>query len=111
MIILLLEILLILLSPVVHINLNIMHIYGRVRLSIALITIICLVAGLLLPLLASYIDILNLPPGTRCATGSAGFAVIGTFLTLVSILVSAIVFYIIAYYRKRKAGTLAKTIQ
>ncbi|WP_158827428.1 hypothetical protein [Mucilaginibacter lacusdianchii] len=89
-------------APVAHIILCSLHIAGRISLSIILITLICFLLGIVLPVLASYLDIINLPPGTKCATPSVGFAFLGISLTAVVIPVSTIIFSVITYYKKKK---------
>jgi ABC-type enterochelin transport system permease subunit len=105
MILFILELLLMLAAPVSHVVLCILNQNGRIKLSIINITIICLLAGILLPSVASYIDIINLPSDVKCATGSVGFAVIGTGATVVLIPMSTLLFYIIAFYRRKKNTT------
>ncbi|CAM4426690.1 hypothetical protein SAMN06265348_12121 [Pedobacter westerhofensis] len=102
MLLMLLEFILMIAAPVAHIVLCSMSYSSRINLSIIVITMLCLVAGIILPVLASYIDILNLPSDVKCATGSAGFAVLGTAATAVLIPISALLFYIIAYFRRKK---------
>jgi len=105
MILFLFELLLMITAPVAHVVLCILSQTGRIRLSISVITIFCLLAGIALPILASYLDIINLPSDVKCATGSAGFAVIGTTASAVLIPLSAMVFYITAYYKRKKLNT------
>ena len=102
MILFLLELIMMIAAPVMHIWLSTLYLNGRITLSILTITLISLVTGITLPILASYIDILNLPPDIKCATGSAGFAAIGISLTIIIIPLSAITFYIIGWYKRRK---------
>jgi hypothetical protein len=102
MILFILELLLMLAAPVAHVVLGILSLNARIKLSIINNSIICLLAGLLLPSLASYIDIINLPSDVKCATGSVGFAVIGTSATVILIPMSALIFYSIAFYRRKK---------
>jgi hypothetical protein len=101
--ILLLELILILSAPIAHIILCRRRINGRINLSIIAITFFCMIAGIGLSILAAYIDINNLPPEIKCATGSAGLAVLGMFIAASVIPLSAIVFYLIGYYRKKKS--------
>lgn len=105
MILFLLELFLMIAAPLAHIVLGILHITGRIKLSISVITLICLIAGIVLPVLASYIDIVNLPSDVKCATGSVGFSFLGMFFTIAVIPASAIVFYLIAYYKRKKLNT------
>jgi hypothetical protein len=102
MILFLVELVLIFAAPVAHIILSILHFTGHVKLSITIITLICLIAGIVLPVLASYIDIVNLPTNVKCATGSVGFAFLGMFFTIAVIPASAIIFSIIAHYKRKK---------
>jgi hypothetical protein len=101
MILFLFELVMIFAAPVAHIILGILQGTGRIKLSITIITLICLIAGIVLPVLASYIDIVNLPADVKCATGSVGFAFLGMFFTITVIPASAIIFYIIAYYKRK----------
>ena len=89
-------------APLVHIILCSMNISGRVKISIILITLLSIIGGIALPILASYIDIMNLPPSVKCGTPSLGFMYLGILLTVTTIPVSAIIFSIIAYYRRKK---------
>jgi len=102
MIVFLFCLLLMVAAPVSHIILCSLHLAARVRMSITLITLLCILAGLVLPTLASYIDLVNLPSDIKCATGAVGFAMLGMMLTIVVIPVSAIIFYIISYYKNKK---------
>jgi len=105
MIIFLLELFLMVAAPVAHIVLGVLHITGRIKLSISAITLICLIAGIVLPFLVSYIDIINLPPDVKCATGSVGFIFLGLIITIAVIPASALIFYTIAYYKQKKLNT------
>jgi hypothetical protein len=105
MILYLFELLLMIAAPVAHVVLCLLCQTGRIKLSITVITIVCLVSGFILPSLATYIDIINLPPEVNCATGSVGFVVIGTSVTAVVIPLSAIIFYIVAYYKRKRLNT------
>lgn len=89
-------------APVAHVVLCSMSHSSRIKLSITVITIICLVAGIIFPVLASYIDILNLPADVKCATGSAGFAVLGSAASAVLIPIFTVIYYILAYFRRKK---------
>ncbi len=89
-------------APVLHLVLCGLRLAGRIRLPLWVITLICLPAGVLLPALASYLDILNLPAGIKCATASVSWVFLGLFLTITIIPVSAVVFSLIAYYKQRK---------
>jgi len=102
MFIFLLTLLLIVAAPILHITWCTLHLAGRTPVSFAAITFFCMVLGVAFPILASYIDIVNLPPDIKCATGSVGFAIIGIFITVVVIPISAIVFYSIAYYQRKR---------
>ena len=99
MILFLSEILLMIAAPVAHIILCVLYVTGRVKIFMVLI---CLVAGVALPLLASYIDIMNLPSDIKCATGSVAFAFLGMLFTVAVIPVSAIIFSIIDHYKRKK---------
>lgn len=107
MILFLSEILLMIAAPVAHIILCVLYVTGRVKISMTIITLICLVAGVALPLLASSIDIMNLPSDIKCATGSVGFAFLGMLFTVAVIPVSAIIFSIIAHYKLKKLAITA----
>jgi len=98
----LLELLLMIAAPVAHIVLCVLNTRGRVKISITIITISCLLAGFILPVLASYIAILNLSENLKCATGLVGFAVIGLLLSVVVIPLSALIFYMQQQYDRRK---------
>jgi hypothetical protein len=79
-----------------------LRIAGHTRMSVIMVTLICLPAGIILPALASYIDMINLPAGVKCATGSVSFMFFGMFITFTVIPASLIIFSIIAYYRRKK---------
>lgn len=102
MILFLVELLLMIAAPLAHVILCILYLTGRIKLAVTVITLICLMAGIALPVLASYIDIVNLPPDVRCATGSVGFAVLGGLIAIIVIPVAAIIFHIIAWYKHKK---------
>lgn len=102
MVIFLLSLILMIAAPVMHVILCSLRVAGRLRLSITVVTLLCLIMGIILPVLATYIDIINLPPGVKCATPSVGFAFLGFVITGTVIPVSAILFYVIAYYKKKK---------
>jgi hypothetical protein len=108
MILFLFEILLMIAAPVVHIILCILYVTGRIKMSMVIISLICLIVGVLLPLLASYIDIMNLPSDVKCATGSVGFAFLGMLFTVVVIPISAIIFSITAHYKRKKLTATVK---
>ncbi|WP_216351059.1 hypothetical protein, partial [Mucilaginibacter polytrichastri] len=69
--------LLLIVAPVIHIIWSILHVQKRVKLPLAAITILCLFMGVAFSILATYIDVHNLPAGTRCATPSVGFIFAG----------------------------------
>ena len=92
-------------APLLHIVLCSLHVTGHLKLPLAAITLTCLIAGIALPVLASYIDIINLPATVRCATPSVGFAFLGLLATITVIPLSAIVFYLISYYKRKKVIT------
>lgn len=102
MILFLFELVLIFAAPIAHIILGVLHSQGRIKLSNAITTLICLIAGIIFPLLASYIDNMNLPSDVKCATGSVGFALLGMFFTITLIPASAIIFSVMAYYKRKK---------
>jgi len=106
MILFLLELLMMIAAPIAHIALSVLFVNGRIKLSIIVITLICLVTGIVLPILASYIDIINLPSDVRCATGSVGFAYVGMSLTVMIIPISALIFYLVLWYKRRKLNSL-----
>jgi hypothetical protein len=106
MIIFLLELLLMIAAPLAHIILCVLNIAGRIKLSIVIITLICLLAGIILPVLASYIDIVNLSSDVKCATGSVGFAFLGMFITIAIIPISAVIFYMITYYKRKNLNAV-----
>ena len=90
--------------------LGVLHQLGRIKLSILIITLTCLIAGILLPILGTYLDMINLPPNVKCATGSLGFAALGILITIIVIPASAIIFYIIAYYKKKNLTLRYKNV-
>jgi uncharacterized membrane protein len=100
----LLCIVLIFAAPITHLVWCTLKIKGLVSLPIAAITLICLVLGIILSVLATYIDIKNLPAGTICATPSIGFAFLGIAISCIIIPISTIIFYIINYYSNRKSN-------
>jgi hypothetical protein len=102
MILFIFELMLIVIAPVAQIILSILNLTGRVKMSLIVITLICLIAGIVLPVLASYIDIVNLPSDVKCATGSVGLAFLGMFITIAVIPASAIIFSLLAYYKRKK---------
>jgi hypothetical protein len=85
----LLCIVLIFAAPITH--LVWCKIKGLVSLPIAAITLICLVLGIILSVLATYIDIKNLPAGTICATPSIDFAFLGIAISCIIIPISTII--------------------
>lgn len=93
---------LLILSPLAHIILCSLHSCGRLKTSILLITFLCLPGGLTLPVLASCIDVANLPQGVKCGTPALRFAYIGSFLTILVIPASAVIFDVIAYYQRKR---------
>ena len=90
-------------APVLHIILGILRINKRIRLSLAAIGFICVVTGIIFPVLATYIDIVNLPKGVMCATPSIGFVFLGFGVTAIAIPVIALILFITDYYRNKKA--------
>ncbi len=73
----LLSLLLMIVAPIAHIILCALRLTNRVRLNNLATTFLCLVAGIIFPLLATYIYIRNLPPGIKCVTPYIGFAILG----------------------------------
>ncbi|WP_345950016.1 hypothetical protein ABDD95_00895 [Mucilaginibacter sp. PAMB04274] len=106
MILFLFELMLMVIAPVAQIILCILHLSGRIKLSITIITLICLIAGIVLPVLASNIAMVNLPSDVKCATGLVGFALLGMFFTIAVIPASGIIFYIQAYYKRKKLNVV-----
>jgi hypothetical protein len=102
MLMFLLSLLLMIAAPIIHIILCSLRVAGRTRLTVIATTLICLIAGTILPVLASYIDIINLPPGTKCATPSVGFAFLGFAITGTVIPLTAIIFSIIIHYKNKR---------
>ena len=90
-------------APVIHIIWSVLSIKKYVRHSLAAIMVICLLIGIIFPVLATYLDILNLPPDTQCATSSTGFVVIGLAITGVVIPIIGLLFYAIMYHQQTKA--------
>lgn len=107
MIVFLLELLMIITAPLAHIILCLLNIKGRIKVSIIIITLICLIAGIVLPIFASYIDLINLPSDIKCATGVVGFAILGMLITVAVIPASAIIFSVIAYHKRKKINIAA----
>lgn len=89
-------------APTIHITLCSLRLAYRIRLSVIAITLRCLLAGMVLPIIASYIDIINLPPGTKCATPSVGFAFLGLAITGAVIPVTAIIFSFLIYRKNKR---------
>ncbi len=89
-------------APTIHITLCSLRLAYRIRLSVIAITLRCLLGGMILPIIASYIDIINLPPGTKCATPSVGFAVLGLAITGAVIPVTAIIFSFLIYRKNKR---------
>ena len=104
---LLFELFLIVAAPVLHVILCLMRVTGRIRLSIGIITLLCFVVGFILPVLATYINIANLPPGIKCGTGSVALAFLGIFITFVAVPFSAVVFSIISHFENKRAAITA----
>jgi heme/copper-type cytochrome/quinol oxidase subunit 2 len=71
-------------------------------MSITATTLVCMILGVVLPVFASYIDIMNLPPDVKCATPSVGFAFLGLLITVIFVPLSAIIFYFMVYYKRKK---------
>ncbi|MCZ4221872.1 hypothetical protein [Pedobacter rhodius] len=93
---------LLVIAPIIQLVLSVLKMRNKVRISYLFINIFCLFTGLLLPLLATYIDIANLPPDVRCATPSVGFAFIGIGITIIFIPIITVIFYAIVYSRNKK---------
>lgn len=102
MFIFLLTLLLMCAAPILHIIWCLFRLKGKANVTILLVTAVCLLLGIALPILASYIDIANLHSDTRCATGSVGFAMVGMALTVIIIPVSSVAFYIYEYLKFKK---------
>ncbi len=89
-------------APIIHLILCSLRLTYRIRLSVVAITLMCLLAGMVSPVIASYVDIINLPPGTKCATPSVGFAFLGLAITGAVIPVTAIIFSILIYRKSKR---------
>lgn len=89
-------------APVIYIIWCILRIRKLSRLTLGAITIICMLTGVVFSILATYIDINNLPAGVRCGNPSLGFAFLGLAFTVIIIPVTGIVFFAIDYFNSRK---------
>lgn len=87
-------------APTGYLVLNILRSKGKISTNKILIVLLCLLAGIALPVLATYLDIKNLPEGTICAMPSVGFAFLGIAITITIIPFMAVVFFVIGLYRK-----------
>jgi hypothetical protein len=101
---LLFELFLIVAAPLLHIFLCCLRYAGRIKLSIGIITMLCMMAGFILPILATYINIVNLPSDIKCATGSVALAFLGILITFVTVPLSAVLFSSVAHYKSKKAN-------
>jgi len=90
-------------APLIHIVWSILSIKKYVSHSLAAITAITLLMGIIFPVLATYLDIINLPPDTRCATPSIGFVFLGLALTGVVIPIMGLIFFAITYVQRTRA--------
>lgn len=92
---------LLIIAPLIQIVLSILKINNKIRLPLWFIGLLCLVLGIGLSWLAMYIDMVNLPPGTKCATPSVGIIYLGFLITIVTVPLITLVCYFINYRRKK----------
>ena len=85
---------LILFAPVLHIILCRKKANHKIKLSIALITVICLLLGAILPVAALIINVHDTPRTITCNSGAPGYLILGWFLAALVIPLNAWNIYI-----------------
>jgi hypothetical protein len=99
-VLLLIELLLMIAAPIAHIIHCIIRLKGRTKRSLITLTLIWFTAGLIMPVLSTYLSIAALPPDVKCATGLGSIMVIGILLTISMIPISTMVFYLVDRYKR-----------
>jgi hypothetical protein len=86
-------------SPIIQVILSFRGIKGKSNLSIGAIFGICLLLGIVLPILSSVILIGVLPSGVKCVTGEVSAGILGIMFTVITTPIIGVVSYTI--YRSK----------
>lgn len=90
-------------APIVQIVLSRKRLKDKTHFTLGGIVTLTFILGIIFPIAATYIAICGLSPDIKCATGIAGIAPLGIFITIVATPVIALIFYLMDK-SKRKAA-------